>query len=213
MRIRARFVRESPEPWQSGPIREFLFYPNFLGGNAPYISTVEVSPVWNKGVLSDPFERARDGYAIGMSVIEKSIEVDVPIRAAYNQWTQFETFPHFMEGVERVEQLTDTRTHWKTKIAGVTREFDAEITRQEPEHRIEWCSLNGPDQMGTVTFAPIGTNRTLVNLAMQFRPEGAAEKLGDATNMVERRVEGDLERFKEFIEQRGQETGGWRGNV
>ncbi len=148
-----------------------------------------------------------------MSVIEKSIEVDVPVRAAYNQWTQFEAFPHFMEGVERVDQLTDTRTHWKTKIAGVAREFDAEITRQEPDHRIEWCSLDGPDQMGTVTFQPIGADRTLVNLAMQFRPEGVAEKLGDATNIVERRVEGDLERFKEFIEQRGQETGGWRGNI
>ena len=148
-----------------------------------------------------------------MSVIEKSIEVDVPVRAAYNQWTQFETFPHFMEGVERVDQLTDTRTHWKTKIAGVAREFDAEITRQEPDHRIEWCTLDGPDQMGTVTFQPIGADRTLVNLAMQFRPEGMAEKVGDATNIVERRVEGDLERFKEFMEQRGQETGGWRGNV
>jgi uncharacterized membrane protein len=118
-----------------------------------------------------------------------------------------------MEGVERVEQLTDMRTRWKTRIAGVTREFDAEITRQEPDLRIEWTSLDGPDQMGTVTFRPIGDDRTLVNLAMQFRPEGVTERVADATNLVERRVEGDLERFKEFIEHRGKETGGWRGNV
>jgi uncharacterized membrane protein len=148
-----------------------------------------------------------------MSVIEKTIEVNVPVRTAYDQWTQFESFPHFMEGVERVEQLSESRTHWRTKIAGVTREFDAEIIRQEPDERIEWRSLDGPDQAGAVTFQPIGTERTLVQLAMQLRPEGLAEKAGDATGIVERRVQGDLERFKEFIETRGTQTGSWRGEI
>jgi uncharacterized membrane protein len=148
-----------------------------------------------------------------MSVIEKTIEVNVPVRTAYDQWTQFESFPHFMEGVERVEQLSESRTHWRTKIAGVTREFDAEIIRQEPDERIEWRSLDGPDQAGAVTFQPIGMERTLVQLAMQLRPEGLAEKAGDATGIVERRVQGDLERFKEFIETRGTQTGSWRGEI
>jgi uncharacterized membrane protein len=148
-----------------------------------------------------------------MSVIEKSIEVGVPVRTAYNQWTQFETFPHFMEGVQQVEQISETRTHWKTKIAGVSREFDAEITRQEPDERIEWCSLDGPDQMGAVTFRPINSDKTMVSLSLQFRPEGLAEKVADATNLVERRVTGDLERFKDFIEQNGTETGAWRGSI
>jgi uncharacterized membrane protein len=148
-----------------------------------------------------------------MSVIERSIEVGVPVRTAYNQWTQFETFPEFMDGVERVEQISDTRTHWTTKIAGIQREFDAEITKQDPDERIEWCSIDGPDQMGVVTFRPVSSDRTMVNLSLQFRPEGLAEKVGDATNLVERRVAGDLERFKEFIERRGTETGAWRGQV
>jgi uncharacterized membrane protein len=148
-----------------------------------------------------------------MSVIERSIEVSVPVRTAYNQWTQFETFPQFMAGVERVDQISETRTHWRTRIAGVQREFDAMITRQEPDERIEWCSLDGPDQMGAVTFRPVSSGRTMVNLSLQFRPEGLAEKVGDATNLVERRVAGDLERFKEFIERLGNETGAWRGSV
>jgi uncharacterized membrane protein len=148
-----------------------------------------------------------------MTVIDKTIEVNVPVHTAYNQWTQFESFPSFMEGVEQVRQLTDTRTHWKTNIAGVEREFDAEITRQEPDECVAWRSLDGPDQAGTVTFQPIGADKTLVNVSMDFRPEGVVEKAGDATKLVERRVAGDLERFKEFIEHRGTETGAWRGTV
>lgn len=148
-----------------------------------------------------------------MSVIEKSIEVNVPVRTAYNQWTQFESFPHFMEGVEEVQQLTDTRTHWKTSIAGVDREFDAEIVRQEPDQCVAWRSVEGSEQAGTVTFQPVSADRTRVNVSMDFQPEGAVEKAGDAANIIERRVAGDLERFKEFIEERGAETGGWRGKV
>ena len=148
-----------------------------------------------------------------MSVIDKSIEVDVPIRTAYNQWTQFESFPLFMEGVDNVQQLSDTRTHWQTSIAGVSREFDAEIVRQEPDECVAWRTLDGPDQAGKVTFQPIGRDRTLVNVTMDFRPEGTMEKAGDTTGLVERRVAGDLERFKDFIEGRRSETGAWRGSV
>ncbi|WP_020518835.1 SRPBCC family protein [Catelliglobosispora koreensis] len=148
-----------------------------------------------------------------MSVIDKSIEVDVPIRTAYNQWTQFESFPLFMEGVDNVQQLSDTRTHWQTSIAGVSREFDAEIVRQEPDECVAWRAIDGPDQAGKVTFQPIGRDRTLVNVTMDFRPEGTMEKAGDTTGLVERRVAGDLERFKDFIEGRRSETGAWRGSV
>jgi uncharacterized membrane protein len=148
-----------------------------------------------------------------VSTIEKSIDVQVPVHTAYNQWTQFESFPEFMEGVEEVRQITDTRTHWKTKIAGAAREFDAEIVDQEPDQRIAWQTVQGPSQGGVVTFQPAGSDRTRVALAMEFSPEGTAEKIGDASKLVERRVEGDLKRFKEFIEARGTESGAWRGSV
>jgi len=148
-----------------------------------------------------------------MSTIEKTIDVQVPVHTAYNQWTQFESFPNFMEGVEEVRQVTDTRTHWKTKVAGATREFDAEIVEQEPDRKIAWHSVQGPNQGGVVTFQPVGGDRTRVALSMDYAPEGAAEKIADATKLVERRVEGDLKRFKEFIESRGTETGAWRGAV
>ena len=147
-----------------------------------------------------------------MSTIQKSIDVQVPVHTAYNQWTQFESFPNFMEGVEEVRQLSNTRTHWKTRIAGATREFDAEIVDQEPDQRIAWRSVEGPNQAGEVTFQPEGTDRTRVALSMDFTPSDTTEKIGDATNMVERRVEGDLKRFKKFIESRGTETGGRGGS-
>jgi uncharacterized membrane protein len=148
-----------------------------------------------------------------MSTVEQTIDVAVPVRAAYDQWTQFESFPQFMEGVERVDQLTDTRTHWVTKIGGVQREFDAEITEQHPDERVAWAAADGPLQAGVVTFQPLESAKTRVNLHMEFAPEGVVEKTGDKLGIVERRVKGDLERFKEFIESRGTPTGGWRGNV
>jgi len=148
-----------------------------------------------------------------MSVIEEQIEVDVPLRTAYDQWTQFETFPQFMEGVERIEQLGDTMTHWVTRIAGVTREFDAQIVDQVPDQQIAWRVVDGPKHDGVVTFVPQGADRTTIRLAMEWEPEGAMEKVGDATGMVRTRVKGDLKRFKNFIEERGTETGGWRGEV
>ncbi|WP_082801775.1 SRPBCC family protein [Herbidospora cretacea] len=148
-----------------------------------------------------------------MSTIENTVDVDVPIRAAYNQWTQFESFPEFMEGVESVKQLDDRRTHWVVEIAGVRREFDAEITEQNPDHRIEWRSLERPRQSGTVTFETLGAGSCRVTLRMEYDPEGFTETMGDALQIVRMRVKGDLGRFKEFIESRGGETGGWRGSV
>jgi len=148
-----------------------------------------------------------------MSTVEKSIDVEVPVSTAYNQWTQFESFPQFMEGVDRIEQTSDTRTRWVTSIGGVTREFDAEITEQHPDERVAWTTLDGPKQAGVVTFHRLDVNKTRVMLQMDFQPEGVVEQAGDKLGFVGRRVEGDLERFKKFIEQRGTETGGWRGDV
>jgi uncharacterized membrane protein len=149
-----------------------------------------------------------------MSQVEESIEVDVPVRTAYNQWTQFESFPEFMDGVERIEQRTDTLTHWVTKIGGVEREFDAEITEQVPDERVAWTTVNGEArQAGVVTFHRLRDTTTKVMLQMDFDPDGPAEKVGDKLGVVKRQVSGDLKRFKEFIEQRGLETGSWRGEV
>ncbi|MFF9984159.1 SRPBCC family protein [Streptomyces erythrochromogenes] len=149
-----------------------------------------------------------------MSQVKESIEVDVPIRTAYDQWTQFESFPQFMDGVERIEQRTDTLTHWVTKIAGVEREFDAEITEQIPDTKVAWVSVGGDtEQSGLVTFQPIDPSHTQVTLMMDFDPDGMAENIGDKLGFVDRQVKGDLKRFKHFIEDRGSATGGWRGQV
>lgn len=149
-----------------------------------------------------------------MSTIEKTVTVDVPVRTAYDQWTQFETFPQFMEGVEEVRQLDDKHLHWKARIAGVEREWDAEIVDQTPDERITWRATDGTQNVGTVSFAPedMGAG-TRVTLRMEFEPEGIVEKAGDALNVVDRRTEGDLQRFKQFIESRGTETGAWRGDI
>lgn len=142
-----------------------------------------------------------------------TVDIDTDVRTAYNQWTQFEEFPRFMEGVEEVRQIDDTHLHWKVDIAGVDREFDAEITEQKPDQRIAWRSRSGVDQGGVVTFHPLNDDQTRVTLQMNFEPEDAAEKIGDMVGVVSARTKGDLERFKEFIEERGQETGAWRGEV
>ncbi len=148
-----------------------------------------------------------------MSTTEQSIEVNVPIKVAYDQWTQFEEFPQFMEGVESVRQVSDTRTHWSTEIAGVKREFDAEITEQHPEERIAWKSVGGPTHAGVVTFHRLDDDRTRIMLQLDIDPEGIVETVGDKLGFIQRRSAGDMERFKEFIEARGVETGGWRGEV
>jgi uncharacterized membrane protein len=148
-----------------------------------------------------------------MTTIEKSIDVHVPVRTAYNQWTQFESFPEFMEGVDRVIQVDDTLTRWETKIGGVFREFDAQIVAQHPDELVAWNTIGGPPHGGVVTFQAIDQATTRVALAMQYEPEGLAEKAGTALGIVDNRISGDLKRFKEFIEKRGHETGGWRGEV
>jgi uncharacterized membrane protein len=148
-----------------------------------------------------------------MGDITHSVDVDVDVRTAYNQWTQFEDFPRFMEGVERIEQLDDRHLRWHVDIAGVDREFEAEITEQDPDKRVAWSSLTGVDQGGVVTFHPLNDDRTRVTLQMHIEPEGAVEQIGDKMGIVSSRVKGDLERFKEFIEERGEETGSWRGEV
>jgi uncharacterized membrane protein len=145
--------------------------------------------------------------------ITESIEVDVPVSVAYNQWTQFEDFPLFMEGVEHVEQLDDTRLHWVAKVGGKTVEWDAKILEQHPDKQISWISEDGKKTRGTVTFEPIGESRTRISLSMSYQAEGLTEALGSAVGLDERRVRGDLQRFKELIESRGAESGAWRGEV
>jgi uncharacterized membrane protein len=148
-----------------------------------------------------------------VTTVEKSVDVKVPVQTAYNQWTQFESFPQFMAGVEEIRQVTPTRTHWVTKIAGVTREFDTEITEQHPDERVAWRSVDRPSHGGVVTFHRLSNDTTRVHLQMEYHPDTLVEKVGSAVGSVQHRIEGDLERFKKFIETRGQETGAWRGDV
>jgi uncharacterized membrane protein len=147
------------------------------------------------------------------SKIEQSIEVDVPVRTAYDQWTQFEEFPEFMEGVESVQQIDDTHLLWTAEINGKREEWKAEITEQIPDERVAWKAVDGKQNAGVVTFHRLGDNRTKVMVQLDFEPEGIMEKLGSAIGSDDRQVKGDLERFKEFIEARGTETGAFRGTV
>ena len=148
-----------------------------------------------------------------MPTVEKSITVNVPVRTAYNQWTQFESCPKFMEGVEEVRQLDDTHLQWRAKVAGQEETWQAEISEQRPDERIAWHSTTGTPNAGVVTFHYIDDNTTRVMLQMSYEPQGAVEAIGDMLGVLDRRVEGDLKRFKEFIESRGRETGAWRGEV
>jgi uncharacterized membrane protein len=147
------------------------------------------------------------------SVIEAAVEVDVPVTTAYNQWTQFEQFPAFMEGVEEVRQIDDTHLHWSAEIAGVHREWDAEITEQSPDQRIAWRSIDGTANAGVVTFHKLSDRKSRVALQLDVEPDGAAETVGEKLGFIKRRAEGDMERFKDMIEGRGVETGAWRGEV
>ena len=148
-----------------------------------------------------------------MSFVEKSISVDVPVSVAYNQWTQFEEFPRFMDGVESVSQISDKRVHWVARVGGRRKEWDADITEQTPDRRISWMSTSGAKNAGSVGFADLGSGQTQVTLRIEVEPEGVIEQAGTAVGVLDRTVEGDLERFKEFIESRGTETGAWRGEV
>jgi uncharacterized membrane protein len=148
-----------------------------------------------------------------MSTVEKTVDVNVPISAAYNQWTQFESFPRFMEGVKSVRQVNDKRLHWHAEIAGVEVEWDADITEQLLEHYISWRSVAGPRSAGTVYFEPLDASHTRITLRMTYETAGPAQKIADWFGILSSRVQGDLERFKEFMESRGIETGAWRGEI
>jgi uncharacterized membrane protein len=148
-----------------------------------------------------------------MASVVESIDVNVPLSTAYNQWTQFEEFPRFMEGVTSVAQTDDTHLHWVAEVGGVEREWDAEITEQHADERVAWRATSGTQNAGVVTFHRLGDDTTRVTLQMDVDPDGMVENVGTALGFLDRRVKGDLERFKEFIESRGSETGAWRGEV
>ncbi len=148
-----------------------------------------------------------------MPTIEQSIEVSAPLTTVYNQWTQFEEFPKFMEGIERIEQTDDTHMHWVANFGGKTHEWNATIVEQDPDQRVAWKSDDGKFNAGVATFHHIDTNKTRIMIQMDWEPEGILEKVGGALNFDDRRVKGDLERFKEMIESRGTETGAHRGQV
>lgn len=148
-----------------------------------------------------------------MSTIEESVEVRAPLRTVYNQWTQYEDFPSFMEGVESVRQLDDRHVHWVASFGGARREWDAEIAEQHPDERVAWYATDGTANAGAVTFHRLDDDTTRVMLQLDFDPDGIVEQVGDKLGLVRRRAAGDLERFKAFIESRGEETGAWRGDV
>ena len=148
-----------------------------------------------------------------MSTIEESVEIEVPVRTAYDQWTQFEAFPSFMEGVESVTQVDDTHLHWIAEIGGVRREWDAVVTEQHPDERVAWTSTTGTSNAGAVTFHRLDDERTKVMLQLDVEPEGFVEHAADALGVIRRRATGDLVRFKDLIEARGAASGAWRGDV
>jgi uncharacterized membrane protein len=148
-----------------------------------------------------------------MAELEKSIEVEAPIREVYNQWTQFEDFPRFMDGVLEVRQIDDQHLYWRARVGGVEREWHAQIVDQVPDERIAWRGLTGVAPSGAVLFRPLPDGRTEVTLRVTYEAEGVTENVGDALGFVSRRVQGDLERFRDFMEERGRATGGWRGEI
>jgi uncharacterized membrane protein len=148
-----------------------------------------------------------------MASVVESIDVKVPVSTAYNQWTQFESFPEFMEGVKSVAQTDDTHLHWVAEVGGAEKEWDAEITEQHPDERVAWTATSGAENAGVVTFHRIDDGTSRVTLQMDVDPEGLVENVGTALGFLDRRVRGDLERFKAFIESRGSETGAWRGEI
>ena len=156
---------------------------------------------WNEGETPKP------------TTIVEAIEVAAPVSTTYNQWTQFEEFPRFMDGVDEVRQLDDTLLHWAATIAGKHAEWDAKIVEQEPDRRITWESTDGKHTRGTVSFEEAGPGRSRIHLRMSYTPEGVSEKVGSAIGLDQRRIRGDLQRFRELIESRQVETGAWRGEI
>lgn len=164
-------------------------------------------------LLSKQMKQSGRAGASSSSSVEESIKVGVPVNVAYNQWTQFEDFPKFMDSVHEIRQLDDKRLHWRADVAGMTKEWDAEITEQIPDERIAWRSTSGAPNSGVVTFHKIADSTTKIMLQMEYQPEGAVEQVGDVLGAVRMEAKGNLKRFKEFIEGRGKETGAWRGSV
>jgi len=195
------------EKKRSISLRNVLFVTGVGAGVA--VAAVPQVRSWVMGQLS----RGDVGSGSTPRTITESIEVDVPVSTAYNRWTQFEDFPLFMEGVDYVEQLDDTRLHWVATVAGKKAEWDAKILEQHPEKQISWISEDGKTTRGTVTFEPVGDSGTLIRLSMSYQAEGLTEALGSAVGLDQRRVRGDLERFKQLIESRGAESGAWRDKV
>ena len=148
-----------------------------------------------------------------MASVTEHIDVNKPIGTVYNQWTQFEEFPRFMEGVKSVEQTDDTHLHWVAEVGGEVKDWDAEITEQHPDERVAWQSISGARNAGVVTFHRLDDNTTRVTLQLEAEPDGLKEEVGTALGFLDRRVKGDLERFRDFIQGRGQESGAWRGEV
>lgn len=148
-----------------------------------------------------------------MATINESIDISVPLRTAYNQWTQFEDFPEFMENIEDVQQLDDKRVHWRARVWGKELEWDSEITRQVPDKLIEWRSIDGPDNGGFVEFREVAPNQTRVTVHIDYDPRGVTENVGSALGVAKHRVQEELENLKEFLEHRGTETGAWRGSI
>lgn len=145
--------------------------------------------------------------------VEKRILVNVPVSTAYNQWTQFEEFPHFMGGVKSVKQLSDDRLEWVAEIAGIRRQWEARILEQVPDRKVAWAATDGATNAGAVEFEDVGGGQTSLQLTLEYEPEGIIEKVGDKLNVVDRQAEADLKRFKEFIEDEGYASGAWRGRV
>jgi uncharacterized membrane protein len=206
-------VRQRVDRRRSHKLRNALL---FLGGAGAATAVVAVPAVRARvlalvGGTKDRLGAVAAGSA--PTTITEEIEVDVPLRTAYNQWTQFEEFPRFMEGVESVEQIDDTRVRWVAKVAGKRAEWEAKILHQDPDRRIGWQSTDGKQTTGTVTFEPAGEERTRIRMAMTYTPEGSLERAGSAVGLDSRRVRGDLQRFKELIEGRGAESGAWRGEI
>ena len=195
------------EKKRSHRFRNFLLL--LFGGAA--VSAVAMPQA--RGRLSALLGRFGLGGGTQPRTIDAKIELDVPVSTAYNQWTQFEEFPQFMEGVEQVQQLDDTRLHWVASVAGKRAEWDAKILEQHPDTQISWISEDGKKTRGTVSFEELAPTRTLVRLSMSYQAEGLAEAVGSAAGLDDRRVRGDLERFKQLIEDRERESGAWRGEI
>ena len=207
-------ARKRAKKARSHKVRSALL---FVGGTGLVVAAV---PSLRNAVLSKL--RRRDDWAPSEwtntptstpTTIEEQIEVGGPVRTAYNQWTQFEEFPRFMDGIDEVRQLDDTLLHWAATVAGKHAEWDAKIVEQEPDRVIAWESVDGKRTRGTVRFEEAGPNRTRLRINLSYTPDGATEKVGSAMGLDSRRVRGDLERFRELIEKQGVESGAWRGEV